>query len=140
MTSMPLTLRTMFFELMVLNPFASTARNACGEVVIAGLTRNPCRHEAMSLLARHGSRVKSGMTDTSGLAVVRRACSQLLVGCVFRRGGPDQGLDDLLIALQPVGSELPLLAVPGVDASPGSAHVVRARCADGAHHAGKAQC
>src|SRR6218665_2044084 len=75
----------------------------------------------------------------SALAVGRRARRELLLRRVLRGGAPDQGLEDLLVGLQPVGAELPGLAVPRVDAGPGRAHVVDARGADGAHHAGEAE-
>ena len=44
-----------------------------------------------------------------------------------------------VVGLVPVGGELPLRTVPGVDARPARAHVVGARRAHRSHHAGKAE-
>src|SRR5574337_871964 len=75
---------------------------------------------------------------TSALAVGRRA-RELLLDRVLVGGGLDHRLEDLLVGLVPVGTDAPLGAVPGLDACPGRSHVVDARGADRADHAGEAQ-
>src|SRR5688572_11413926 len=99
MTSMPLTLRTMLLSLMMF-PGSGTkgARRAAPPRIAAA----------------------------SALTVRCVAGRQLLLGRVLGGRAAHQRLDDLLVGLQPVGAELPLLAVPGMDACPGGAHVVDA--------------
>src|SRR3954470_14577863 len=75
----------------------------------------------------------------SRLAIRRCAPVHLLVGQVFLRTRLHHWLDDLFIRLVPLIRELPLLAVPGLDAGPGGAHVVLAGGADRPQHAGEAQ-
>src|SRR5688500_18075722 len=95
---------------------------------------------SMPLTLRTMLALLMGVTvSRSGLAILRGAGSELLFGRVLGGGALDHWLDHLLVALQPVGGELPFLAVPGVDACPRCAHVVDARGADRPHHARKTQ-
>src|SRR5437868_3936428 len=87
-----------------------------------------------------GSGLMASGLMTSGLTIRAIARRQLLLRRILRGGGLYQRLDDLFIGLHPVGGELPLLAVPGVDAGPRRAHVVDAGRADRPHHAREAEC
>src|SRR5689334_3909844 len=105
MTSMPLTSRTIFRSCMVVFGFA------------------PSPFGGGSKSIRSGAAVRGG------------PALQLLVRQVLLRPRLHHRFDDLFVRLVPVAGELPLLAVPGVDAGPGGAHVVLARGADRPHHA-----
>src|ERR1035437_4257075 len=105
MTSMPLTLRTMFGLSMM--SFLTVQRRA-----LSALSRNtaePALPDRWCCLT---------------LTIRRRAPCQLLVGRVFICGGLDHGLQDLLVGLISLKRETPLGAVPGFDASPGRTHVI----------------
>src|SRR5213075_1953151 len=80
------------------------------------------------------------MVLLSGLALGRRAARELLFAGVLVGRALHHRLDDLLVALVPVGREVPLAAVPGVDAGPRRTHVILARGRDRPHHTGKAEC
>ncbi len=66
------------------------------------------------------------VSSESRLTVLRRAARDLLLRRVLVGRRLDHRLDDRLVGLVPVGGELPLAAVPGVDAGPRGAAVVGA--------------
>src|SRR5260370_42161818 len=63
------------------------------------------------------------------------ARDDLLLGGVLLRRGLDQRLQDAVVAGIPVGDDLPLLAVPLVEAAQPRAFVVAARHLDRSDHA-----
>src|SRR5665647_1060407 len=85
-----------------------------------------------ALQARTGARI-------SGLAICRSAPGHLFVGLILVCAGLDHGLENLLVGLDVIGADVPLLAVPGLDTRCGRAHVVGARGAERAHHTAKTQ-
>src|SRR6187402_1367691 len=114
MTSMPLTLRTMFLGPMVFR----SAPNERPEPFVWRLARAaspPARREGQGRVRHPRLRTAQDEADASpsGLAVGRRPALQLLVSQVLLRAGLHHRLDDLLVGLVPVAGELPLLAVPG---------------------------
>src|SRR6478735_9017690 len=100
MTSMPLTSRTMFCALML--PHQSKG---------AGLSVGG------SLGSRKPLPPWRERRYASGLAVRRVAARHLLVREVLLGACLDHRLDDLLVGLHEVGTEGPLAAVPGLNAS-----------------------
>src|SRR4051812_48210751 len=63
----------------------------------------------------------------------------LLLLRVGLRGSADHRLDDAVVGVVDVRRDVPLLAVPRMDARLGLASVVHAARADGRHEAGKAE-
>src|SRR5690349_8219551 len=76
---------------------------------------------------------------SSGSTVGGVASVQLLLGRVFLACRLDHRLDDLLVGLVPVGADVPLGAVPRLDARPARTHVVVARGADRPQHTREAE-
>src|SRR5674476_1542906 len=127
MTSMPLTLRTIFLESI----------NSC-------LYRSAALHATLPIGL--SLRIKSAMTvkksairSRSGLAVRGSAPRHLLVSQVFVCAGLDHGFENLLVSLVPIRGRGPFAAVPILYAGPGRAHMILARRAERAHDAVEAQ-
>ncbi|MPM44785.1 hypothetical protein SDC9_91467 [bioreactor metagenome] len=80
-----------------------------------------------------------GAQRLRGMSLALSAAGDLLVRQILVRVLLDQRLDDLVVGLVPVAAHVPLLAIPGVDACPGRAHVVGARCLHRTHDLVEAQ-
>src|SRR5262245_57811827 len=129
MTSMPLTFRSrLLVDMWVLAVHCCHPERSEGSRPWSGRDSSP--------LARNDTWVRRNALT---LAVLRRAPRELLLVGVLLGGRLHHRLDDLVVAFVPVGAEAPLGAIPGLDACVRRAHVVGARGADGAHHAGEAQ-
>ena len=69
----------------------------------------------------------------SGLAIRRGAAGQFLVAGVLVGVLAHHGFDDGLVRIDPIGDDIPLLAVPAVNARAARAFVVKAGGAQGLH-------
>src|SRR4051812_43814658 len=117
MTSMPLTLRTILrasisVSVLLLPPLGEGWDGGTRALACAG----ECPHP--------NPPPKGRGQVTSGLAIRGRATRHLLVRQVLLRPGLHHRLDDLFVRLVPVAGEVPLAAIPGLDACPGGPHVV----------------
>src|SRR3990167_1751737 len=134
MTSMPFTLRTMFFGSIGLPlPIDKAASQRCRLAAREG--RCPSRSAGgvgEGAVNTGGNTASPKIAKASALAICRGTRCQLLLGGVLGSRALDQGFDDLFISLQPIRGELPGLAIPGVDTGPRSTHVVHTGGADGA--------
>src|SRR5262249_6891682 len=59
-------------------------------------------------------------------SVGQAADRDLLLGCIFCGGVLDHGPDDVVVGIVPVGSDLPVLAVQGLDAASAGALMIGA--------------
>ena len=89
--------------------------------------------------AQAASRALRLDTASAQLSLEQSRGVDLLVGGVLRRHVLDERLGDLLVGGVPVGDDLPLLAVPLLDAAVARAFVVGAGDLDRLQHAFEAQ-
>src|SRR5512140_2171363 len=113
MTSMPLTLRTIFRGSI----FCLYQSKGSG-LSIGGSFWSRCPSRLAGGVGEGAVNIWQGQSDRrrrSRLAISRCAPRELLVDRVFVRRGLDHRLEDLLVGLVPIRREVPFRAVPGMD-------------------------